>query len=127
VIVADASAAISALLNAGQARETLATDQVHVPHLIDAEVASALRRLVTRRLLDAGAGWAALQTWSNLGVTRHPLPGLLERVWQLRENLSAYDASYVALAEALGCAVVTADTRLSRAPGLRCPVTVVPR
>jgi predicted nucleic acid-binding protein len=127
VIVADASAAVSALLNAGQARQALATEQVHVPHLIDAEVASALRRLVTRRLLETGAGCVALQTWSNLGVTRHPLPGLLERVWQLRENFSAYDATYVALAEALGCAVVTADARLSRAPGLRCPVTVVPR
>jgi predicted nucleic acid-binding protein len=127
VIVADASAAISALLNAGQAREALAAEQVHVPHLIDAEVASALRRLVARQLLDAGAGWVVLQTWSNLGVTRHRLPGLFERVWQLRENLSAYDATYVALAEALGCAVVTADARLSRAPGLRCPVTVVPR
>ncbi|MBA2239982.1 MAG: PIN domain-containing protein [Solirubrobacterales bacterium] len=48
-------------------------------------------------------------------------------MWQLRENLSAYDATYVALAEALGCPLITADARLSRAPGLRCPVTVVPR
>jgi predicted nucleic acid-binding protein len=127
VIVADASAAVSALLNAGQARQALATEQVHVPHLIDAELASALRRLVTRRFLDVGAGWAALQTWSILGGTRHPLPGLIERVWQLRDDLTAYDAAYVALAEALGCAVVTADAGLSRAPGLRCPVTVVPR
>jgi predicted nucleic acid-binding protein len=51
----------------------------------------------------------------------------MERVWQLRENASAYDATYVALAEGLGCALVTADARLSRIAGLRCPVTVVPR
>jgi predicted nucleic acid-binding protein len=127
VIVADASSAISALLNAGEARDALAGEQVHVPHLIDAEVASGLRRLVARRQLDAGSGRAALQTWAHLGLTRHALPGLLDRIWQLRENVSAYDASYVALAEALGCSVLTADTRLSRAPGLRCPVTVVPR
>jgi predicted nucleic acid-binding protein len=53
--------------------------------------------------------------------------GLLDRMWQLRENVTAYDAAYVALAEALDCPVVTADARLSRAPGLRCTVTVVPR
>jgi predicted nucleic acid-binding protein len=52
---------------------------------------------------------------------------LLDRVWHLRENLSAYDATYVALAETLGCSLVTADARLSRAPGVQCAVTVVPR
>jgi predicted nucleic acid-binding protein len=53
--------------------------------------------------------------------------GLLERIWQLRDNLSAYDASYIALAESLDCTVVTADARLGRAPGITCTVTVVPR
>jgi len=52
---------------------------------------------------------------------------LLDRVWELRDNLSAYDASYIALAELLSCNLVTADRRLSRAPGIGCPVTVVPR
>jgi predicted nucleic acid-binding protein len=60
-------------------------------------------------------------------MSRHAVFHLLERIWELRENLSAYDASYVALAETLGCALLTADARLSRASGLRCPVTVVPR
>jgi len=52
---------------------------------------------------------------------------VLDRIWELRDNLSAYDAGYIALAERLGCALVTADARLSRALGIRCPVTVVPR
>jgi predicted nucleic acid-binding protein len=57
----------------------------------------------------------------------HPVAGLLDRVWELRENVSAYDASYVALAELLDCSLLTADGRLGRAPGTRCAVTVVPR
>jgi predicted nucleic acid-binding protein len=127
VIVLDASAAVSALLNAGEARTTLGEDAVHVPHLIDAEIASALRRQVLVRSLTADDGWTALDTWRRLGVVRHPAVGLLDRIWELRGNVSSYDASYVALAEALGCALMTADARLGRAPGLRCPITFVPR
>jgi predicted nucleic acid-binding protein len=127
MIVVDASAAVSALLNVGQARVALSGEQIHVPHLIDAEVASAMRRHVANGAVPSEAGWTALDTWRRLGVTRHPLPALLDRIWQLRDNMTAYDASYVALAEALGCALLTADARLSRAPGARCSVTVVPR
>jgi predicted nucleic acid-binding protein len=60
-------------------------------------------------------------------MTRYATFSLLERVWALRENLSSYDASYVALAELLDCDLLTADARLSGAPGLRCAITVVPR
>lgn len=127
MIVLDASAAVSALLNAGPARTSLADEAVHVPHLIDAELAHTLRRQVLGRSLAAADGWTALDTWRRLGVVRHPINGLLDRVWELRENVSAYDASYLALAEALGCALLTADARLGRVPGLRCAVTVVPR
>jgi predicted nucleic acid-binding protein len=127
VIVLDASAAVSALLNAGEARATLADESVHVPHLIDSEVAQALRRQVTKRSLSPADGWAALDTWRRLGVVRHPIAGLLDRIWELRENVSAYDASCLALAEALGCALLTADARLSRVLRLRCAVTTVPR
>ena len=127
MIVVDSSAAIASLLNAGTARKALQDQQAHVPHLIDAEVASGLRRLVATGRLGADDGWAALDTWRRLGVTRHPVAGLLPRVWQLRENVSAYDATYVALAEMLDCSMVTADGRLSRAPGLRCTIAVVPR
>jgi predicted nucleic acid-binding protein len=127
VIVLDASAALSGLLNAGPARESLAVEQLHAPHLVDSEVAGALRRHVASHRIAADHGWAALDTWRRLGITRYAMHGLLERVWQLRENLSAYDAGYVALAESLECSLVTADARISRAPGVRCPITVVPR
>ncbi len=123
----DASAALSALLNVGPARAALADEQLHVPHLVDPEVASGLRRQVTAKQLGPDAGWAALDTWRRLGMTRYPVFGLLDRVWQLRDNLTAYDASYVALAERLGCALLTADRRLGRAPGIRCLITLVPR
>lgn len=123
----DASAAVAALLGDGPARRALADGQIHVPHLIDSEVASALGRRVAATDIQVGAGWAALDTWRRLGMTRYPVFPLLDRVWALRENLSAYDATYVALAESLGCALVTADARLCRAPGIGCSVSTVPR
>jgi predicted nucleic acid-binding protein len=127
MIVVDASAALAALLNAGAARAALSSEQLHVPHLIDAEVASALRRRVAASHMSPGVGWAALDTWRRLGMTRYAVHSMLDRVWELRENLSAYDASYVALAELLGCPLLTADTRLAGAPGLRCSITIVQR
>lgn len=127
MIVVDASAAVAALLNAGPARRVLSGEQLHAPHLIDSEIASALRRRVANAQLAHEAGWTALDTWRRLGMTRYPVFSMLDRVWQLRGNLSADDACYVALAELLDCNLVTADARLGRAPGIRCPVTVMPR
>jgi predicted nucleic acid-binding protein len=127
VIVVDASAALSALLNDGAARRAVAGEQLHAPHLVDSEVASGLRRAVAAGRIDVHAGWTALDTWRRLGLTRYAVHPLLDRVWELRENLCAYDAGYVALAEALQCALVTADVKLSQAPGIQCPITVVPR
>jgi len=127
VIVVDASAAVAGLLNAGPARRVLTEEQVHVPHLIDPEVASALRRQVAASRIDPRDAWSALDRWRRLGILRVAVVPLLARVWELRQNLSAYDASYVALAESLGCTLCTADARLGHAPELRCPVTVVPR
>lgn len=126
MIVVDASAALSALLNDGPARKVLANEQLHAPHLIDSEVANALRRRVAAEQISADAGWAALDAFRRLGMTRYPVFSILDRVWALRDNLSAYDASYVAVAELLDCNLLTADARLSRAPGIRCPITLVP-
>ena len=123
----DASAALSALLNSGAARRALASEQLHAPHLIDSEVVNAIRRGAAAKQLDADAGWTALDTFRRLGMTRYPAFSILDRIWELRDNLSAYDASYVALAELLDCNLLTADARLSRAPGVRCAITVVPR
>lgn len=122
----DASAAMSALLNDGPARRILASERLHAPHFIDPEVANGLRRAVAAGNVTPAAGWTALDTFRRLGMTRYPMFSLLERVWDLRNNLSAYDACYVVLAEQLSCALLTADVRLSRAPGIRCPVTVLP-
>lgn len=126
MIVVDASAALSALLKAGPARRALAGQQLHVPHLIDSEVASGLRGRVAAGQVPADAAWACLRVWQRLGLTRYAVLPLLHRVWELRENVSACDASYVALAEFLDCALLTADGRLARAPGIRCTTTVVP-
>jgi predicted nucleic acid-binding protein len=126
VIVVDASAALSAVLNAGPARRALASEQLHAPHLIDSEVANGLRRRVAAAQLSSAGGWRALDAWRRLGITRYATFALLDRVWALRDNLSAYDASYVALAELLDCTLLTADARLSRAPGVRCAITTVP-
>jgi predicted nucleic acid-binding protein len=127
VIVVDASAALAALLNAGPARHALATEQLHAPHLIDSQVANALRREAAAGQLAGDAAWAALDAWRRLGMTRYPAHSLLDRMWALRDNLSSYDATYVALAELLDCSLLTADGRLARAPGIGCPITVVPR
>ena len=125
MIVLDASAAVAALLRDGSAREAVGGEQLHVPHLIDAEVVQSLRRLVATGRLPASSGQHLVTTWSELGLVRHPLHALLPRMWELRENVSAYDATYIALAEALDCALLTADARLARAPGTSCPITVV--
>lgn len=126
MIVLDASASISALMNDGAARKSLSSEQLHAPHLIDTEVASGLRRQAGTGVCSPDEAWSMLSVWRALGLTRYPAGGMLDRIWELRENLSAYDACYVALAELLDCPLVTADKRLSRAPGIRCAVTTVP-
>lgn len=127
MFVLDASAAISALFNDGQARELVGAEPMHAPHLIDSEVAHVLRRQVLGNSLNESTGNDLLRTWQNLGISRYPSTNLLPRIWTLKDNLSAYDATYVALAEALDCGLITADARLSRASGVGCPITLVPR
>ena len=125
MIVLDASAVVLALLNDGDARRSLATETVVVPHLADSEVAHALRAQMLRGHVDADDARAALARWGRLGLRRLAVVGLLGRIWELRDNLTAYDATYVALAEGLACQLLTADARLARAPGPICAITVV--
>lgn len=122
----DASAGVSALLNGGQARGLVAAESVHVPHLIDVEVASALRRQHVAGLISDAAGRQALKVWTQIGMIRYAATPLLGRVWELRSSITAYDAMYVALAEQLGCTLVTADAKLAGANGMHCAITVVP-
>lgn len=126
MIVLDASAGVSALLREGRARRLVETESVHVPHLIDIEVASALRRLVAAGKLRNRDAEFAITAWSRLGLTRYAATPLLQRVWELKSSISAYDAVYVALAENLGCELVTGDGRLAGANGMQCSITVVP-
>lgn len=125
VVVVDASALIDALLIDGTARARLATASLHAPELIDAELLSVLRRLVLAGKLPERSAWTALDTASRLGLRRHASRELWPRAWQLRANLSAYDALYVALAEQLAVPLLTTDGRAARAPGLRCDVEVL--
>ena len=126
MIVVDASVAVSGLLNDGDARQMLGENALAAPHLVDAEVLHTLRRLLSRGQMSAEEAGRAVQRWRLLGVQRFPLVGLVPRIWALRDNLSAYDAAYVALAEALDCPLVTTDGRLVAAPGPQCPITVLP-
>lgn len=121
MIVADASALLEMLWRrpAGDRlnlRLRDSSDSVHVPHLTDLEVVNALRTLAAP---GAGAGAAsdALDRYRALRLWRHPHEPLIDRIWELRHNLSAYDASYVALAERLDAPLFTCDRRLARAPG----------
>ncbi len=101
------------------------TEAVCAPHLIDVEIVQAMRRYISRGRLSAESGALALAHWRNLDVARYPHEPFLDRVWELRANVSAYDAVYVALAEALSMVLVTGDARLSRAPGISARVELV--
>jgi predicted nucleic acid-binding protein len=125
MLVIDASVLVDALLVAGPARTRLASDNLQVPELIDAELLSVLRRLVLADKLQEGHALQALATANRLGQRRHPSRSLWPRAWELRTNLSAYDALYVVLAEQLDSPLLTADDCLARAPGLRCPIEVL--
>jgi predicted nucleic acid-binding protein len=127
VIVVDSSVVVAALTEPGPSRRLLAEPEaVHAPHLIDSEVANSIRRHMLGGRIPADAGLILVDRYRRMAVTRHASVGLLDRVWELRDSLTAYDATYVALAEAIDCPLVTGDARLSRAPGLRCTVTVIP-
>jgi predicted nucleic acid-binding protein len=122
VIVVDASAALELVVNSprapGIARRLLSGDEsLHAPHLIDLEVAQVLRRWEHRREITAARARQALDDFRDLPLARYPHTLFLERVWLLRRNATAYDAAYLALAEALGATLLTCDAALASVPG----------
>ena len=130
MIVVDASALVAILIKgeawqAAERRLFESNDTIHAPHLIDVEVASALRRLVAAGKMTSERARAAIEALGDLRIARHPHRDLLPRVWTLRQNLSIQDAVYVALAEALDAPLITRDRRLSAPPGHTARVEVV--
>lgn len=122
MIVVDASVVLEVLLQtpsaaALQLRLFQPAETLHAPHLIDLEVAQVLRRYAASKQVGATRCRTALSDWLAFPVSRYPHDALLPRIWQLRGNLTAYDAAYVALAEALASPLLTRDVRLASAPG----------
>lgn len=129
MIVIDASVVLEILLGTALGRrfetELFArTGSWNVPHLLDTEVLQVLRRLVRARRVDAERALLALEDLLHLDLVRHGHAELASRVWELRSNLTAYDATYLALAEALGATLVTGDRGFTRVPGRRAVVEV---
>jgi predicted nucleic acid-binding protein len=130
VIVLDASAVLELLLvtDAGRRvaeRISSEAQTLHAPQLIDLEIAQVLRRYVATGEVEEARAGEALQDLSDLDLTRYAHDVLLPRIWELRRNLTAYDAAYLALAEALEATLLTRDERLLRVPGVRARVETV--
>ena len=130
MIVLDASAVVAILVGSGPGAERIrekveAPDEsLHVPHVMELEVLHVLRRQALLGTLTRERSSEVLADLGNISFARYPHTPLIGRIWELRENLTAYDAAYVALAEALDAPLITMDTRLAQAPGIRAAVEV---
>ena len=130
MIVVDASAITELLLQTElgarvERRIRQDDDDLHAPHLLDVEVLSALRRLVRTGEVDADRAADAIEDLGLLRIIRHAHLDLATRAWELRENVTAYDAVYLALAESLDATVVTCDRPLSAASGHTARIEVI--
>ncbi len=130
MIVLDASALIEVLLRAKSSvkieeRLFARGETLHVPHLIDIEVAHVIRRYRLAREIDDDRGRAALSDLADFPLQRYPHTVLLPRIWALRLQLTAYDAAYVALAEALDAPLITCDARLAKSSAHRAKIEVI--
>jgi predicted nucleic acid-binding protein len=129
MIVLDASVLVDFLLDVVPHGNAIAR-RIHgealvAPHLVDVEVAQAIRRYVRSGEIDAGKAESALDDLCDLSLVRYPHAPLLRRCFELRNNVTMYDALYLVLAESLGIAVVTRDRALARIPGHRAKVEVL--
>jgi predicted nucleic acid-binding protein len=126
VVVVDASVVVAGLVDSGPdgrwAERVLAAGHLAAPHLLPSEVANILRRAALVGKISADAASFAHADLLALRVDLFPYAPFADRIWDLRGNVTCYDAWYVALAEHLGCPLATLDGRLARAPGLRCAV-----
>ena len=129
MIVVDASVVVSALGDDGddgeRARGRLRGERLVAPHLIDLEVVSAWRRLAAAGELDDRRVGLAIADLAAMPIARVAHTGLIGRCWELRSSVTTYDATYVALAEAMAVTLLTADRRLAAAPGIECTVEVL--
>jgi predicted nucleic acid-binding protein len=130
VIVLDASAIIELLLrtpagNRVEQRIYSSAELLHAPHLLDVEVAQVIRRLAAAGRIAPARGAVTLQVLTDMSIIRHSHSMLLQRIWHLRENFTAYDAAYVALAETLDAPLLTCDRKLARAANHRARIEVV--
>ena len=130
MIVADASAVLELLLNTDAAEEVGArlldpAAIVCAPHLLDVEVLQVLRRYALAKELSRNRGRQAVEDLTDLPITRYPHEPFVERIWELRHNLTAYDAAYVALTETLGAVLLTRDRHLAKSTGHRARIEVV--
>jgi len=130
VIVADASAVLELLLRTDTGRDVEARllrrgETIHAPALIDLEVAQVLRRYVARGELTAARAKLSLDTLALFPMERYTHEPLIDRIWPLRDNLTAYDAAYVALAEGLRAPLLTCDAKLAGAPGIRTTIELI--
>jgi predicted nucleic acid-binding protein len=130
VIVVDASALLEFLLQTSlgarvEARLFRDEDELHAPHLLDVEVVQGLRRLVRTGEVASRRADEAIADLTDLDLYRHAHVDLLARAWKLRDNISAYDAMYVALAEAIEATIVTCDSPLAKAPGHQARMEVI--
>jgi predicted nucleic acid-binding protein len=130
VIVVDASALLEFLLQTPlgtrvEARLFRDQDEFHSPHLVDVEVTQGLRRLVRAGEVSPGRATEAIADLAGLDLHRHSHLDLLTRAWSLRENITAYDAMYVVLGEALNAPIVTCDGPLAKSPGHRAQIEVI--
>ena len=130
MIVIDASAVVELLLNTLMAprvaeRAFAPAETLHAPHLVDLEVAQVLRRYAAAGELDSLRGAEALEDLADMPILRYPHDIFLSRIWELRHNATAYDAAYIALAEALDAPLLTCDGAISSMPGHRARVIVL--
>jgi predicted nucleic acid-binding protein len=126
-MVVDASVVATAVVETtGMAAQALGrSSALAAPGLLDLEVIQTIGKKVQAGALTPAAGTEAVNRLKRLPIARHPHAALVDRIWALRGNLTAYDASYVALAERLRVSLLTADAALTTAPGIRCPVKLI--